>query len=136
MAAIELKRLSHGVHAVGGVSGLHLQVSECDGRSWLLCTTVGSKRREIGLGAYPEVGLASAHQKAGHVKELIRSGVDPIKMRKFARAELLSAQTRSLLFSNTLDLFTPVKMVACQMANIAINGGTALTDLPSPPLAL
>jgi hypothetical protein len=112
MSAIELKRLGHGVHAVGGVAGLHLQVSEGKGRSWLLRATVGIKRREIGLGPYSEIGLSIARQKASEMKELVRSGVDPIEMRKSARAELLSAQKRGLLFSKALDLFTPVKTAA------------------------
>lgn len=64
LSPIELKRLAPGVHAVGGVAGLYLQVAEGAGRSWLLRTMVGTKRREIGLGAYPEIGLALARQKA------------------------------------------------------------------------
>lgn len=109
MTAIELKRLGRGVHAVGGVAGLHLQVSEGDGRSWLLRAMVGVKRREIGLGPYPEVGLALARQKAAEVRQMVRAGIDPIEVRKAARAELVSAQKRGLLFSNALDLFEPVK---------------------------
>ena len=44
--------------AVGGVAGLMLQITPSGGRSWLLRTTVGTRRREIGLGGYPEVSLA------------------------------------------------------------------------------
>ncbi len=60
LSPIELKRLAPGVHAVGGVAGLCLQVAEGAGRSWLLRAMVGTKRREVGLGAYPEIGLALA----------------------------------------------------------------------------
>jgi len=110
MTAIELKRLGSGVHAVGGVAGLHLQVAEGSGRSWLLRTMVGLKRREIGLGPYPEVGLATARQKAAEIKEHVRRGLDPVEMRKSARVELLAVQKRGLLFSEAVDLFEPVKM--------------------------
>jgi prophage regulatory protein len=48
---------------------------------------VGTKRREIGLGPYPEVGLAKARERAAEVKELVRKGIDPIEQRKAARAE-------------------------------------------------
>ncbi len=60
LSPIEMKRLSPGVHAVGGVAGLCLQVAEGAGRSWLQRAMVGTKRREVGLGAYPEIGLALA----------------------------------------------------------------------------
>ncbi len=50
LSAVELKRLEVGLHAVGGVAGPNLQVTPGGGRSWLLRTMVGVKRREIGLG--------------------------------------------------------------------------------------
>lgn len=109
LSPIELKRLAPGVHAVGGVAGLYLQVAEGAGRSWLLRTMVGAKRREIGLGAYPEIGLALARQKAAEVKDMIRSGVDPVEQRRAARADLAAAQKRGLFFSKAVDMFDPVK---------------------------
>lgn len=108
MSAIEVKRLVEGVHPVGGVAGLYLQVAGA-GRSWLLRATVGSKRREIGLGAYPEVTLANAREKAAQTREMIRQGIDPVEQRKAARADLVAAQKRGLLFSKAVDLFAPVK---------------------------
>lgn len=109
LSPIELKRLAPGVHAVGGVAGLCLQVAEGSGRSWLLRTMVGARRREIGLGAYPEIGLAVARQKAAEVKASIRSGLDPVEQRKVARVELAAAQKRGLIFCKAVDLFEPVK---------------------------
>lgn len=109
MSPIELKRLGAGLHAVGGVAGLHLQVGVGGGRSWLLRTMVGAKRREIGLGSYPEVGLALARQKAAEIRDVIRKGGDPIEQRKAARSALIAIQKRGLLFSEAVDLFTPVK---------------------------
>lgn len=106
---IELKRLGAGLHAVGGVAGLHLQVGVSGGRSWLLRTMVGAKRREIGLGSYPEIGLAMARQKAAETRDVIRQGGDPVERRKIARSALIAAQKRGLLFSQAVDLFTPVK---------------------------
>lgn len=53
-----------GFHAVGGVSGLGLQVFATGSRSWVLRTTVNKKRRKLGLGGYPETTLESAREKA------------------------------------------------------------------------
>jgi len=58
-----------GYHPVGGVAGLNLQVSEFRTKSWVMRCTVGGKRREIGFGAYPGVGLALALDKADVLRE-------------------------------------------------------------------
>jgi len=59
LSAIQVKRLDKpGMHAVGGVAGLLLQVSKSGARSWILRATVGSRRRDIGLGGFPDVTLA------------------------------------------------------------------------------
>lgn len=69
-----------------------------------------SKRREIGLGPFPEVGLATARQKAADYKDLIRRGIDPVQQRKAARAELLAVEKRGLPFLKAVDLFEPIKV--------------------------
>lgn len=109
LTAIEVKRLGEGVHAVGGVPGLCLQVSGSAAKSWILRVMVGDKRREIGLGVYPEVSLAMARAQAAAMKDGIRNGIDPVERRKEARASLAAAQKRGLTFAAAVDLFLPVK---------------------------
>lgn len=109
LSAIEVKRLGEGVHAVGGVPGLCLQVSSSSARSWLLRVVVGTKRREIGLGVYPEVSLALARSLAAEMKQQIKQGIDPVEQRKVARASLEAAQQRGLTFRAAVDLFVPIK---------------------------
>jgi len=51
LGALEVKRLTMpGKHRVGTVPGLVLAIGETGSRSWILRTTVGGKRRDIGLG--------------------------------------------------------------------------------------
>ncbi|WP_342666088.1 Arm DNA-binding domain-containing protein [Simplicispira psychrophila] len=52
------------MHAVGGAVGLYLCVSVSGARSWLVRVNVDGKRREMGLGGFPLVTLATARQKA------------------------------------------------------------------------
>lgn len=96
-SALEVKRLakSHGMHNVGGVSGLYLVVGEnglsC---SWILKTTVGDKRREIGLGPYPEVSLSQARDKAAVLKEKVRKGKDPLEKQRRKKEKLKAMQAQ------------------------------------------
>ena len=93
LGPLEIKRLTaSGYHAVGGVAGLMLQVSEHNTKSWLLRVKVGDKRREIGLGAYPGVGVALAREKAQQVRDEIVAGVDPVAARVTARQSIIQQQ--------------------------------------------
>jgi hypothetical protein len=63
LGPLAVKRLTTpGLHAVGGVAGLLLQVKETGARSWILRAVVGADRRHIGLGGYPDVTLAQARK--------------------------------------------------------------------------
>jgi len=93
LGPLEIKRLTaSGYHAVGGVAGLMLQVSAAETKSWLLRVKVGDKRREIGLGAYPGVGVALAREKAQQVRDEIVAGVDPVAARVMARQSIVQQQ--------------------------------------------
>ncbi|HYJ97268.1 MAG TPA: Arm DNA-binding domain-containing protein, partial [Burkholderiaceae bacterium] len=65
-----------------------LQVSKAKTRSWLLRVKVGDKRREIGLGAYPGVGVALAREKAQQMRDDIAAGIDPVIRRAEARQSI------------------------------------------------
>ena len=81
-----------GLHPVGGVAGLMLQVSPTGTRSWLLRVKVGDKRREIGLGAFPGVTLALAREKAQATRDDITKGIDPVAQRAAARQTIVEQQ--------------------------------------------
>lgn len=94
-----------GLHFVGGVHGLALQVTSAGAKSWILRMVVGGKRREMGLGAYPEVTLAKAHGKAREARELVRSGVDPIQRQREAASALRAAVAKALTFDDCADSY-------------------------------
>ena len=88
-----------GLFAVGGVAGLHLQVKATGARSWILRAKVGDRRRDIGLGGYPDVSLALARDGAREARELIRQGVDPVEERSSRKQALKAAQAISITFA-------------------------------------
>jgi integrase len=71
--------------ADGTVSGLRLHPGKEKGQGkWLLrfVSPETNKRREMGFGVYPEVGITEARKAAAATRELIRDGRDPIEARK------------------------------------------------------
>ncbi|MFM9846430.1 MAG: tyrosine-type recombinase/integrase [Hyphomicrobiaceae bacterium] len=61
--------------------GLMLVVKESGARSWVLRYQVKGRRRDMGLGPYPEVTLAVARQKALEARRLLVDGFDPLAAR-------------------------------------------------------
>ena len=57
-------------------------VSPKGAKKWVLCYTINGKRREMGLGSFPSVGLAEAREKSAANKKLSTEGIDPIHARK------------------------------------------------------
>ncbi len=116
LGPLEIKRAAHpGTHErnhfiqVGGVPGLILQVSPAGAKSWLLRTLVGGRRRAIGLGGYPEVGLAEARDRARAAKGKVREGIDPIEERRAAREALAAAARRNLTMEQALEAWIGAK---------------------------
>ena len=69
-----------GRHTDG--DGLMLEVEASGSKRWTLRYRMGSNRRDMGLGGYPEVGLADARRAAFEARLLIQSGRDPIDARR------------------------------------------------------
>ncbi|WP_374275820.1 tyrosine-type recombinase/integrase [Brevundimonas sp.] len=83
---------------VGGVAGLGLQVLPTGGRTWILRATIGTRRREMGLGGYPDVTLAREREAAREARDAIRRGVDPIEAGRDARRALKAAPLSVMTF--------------------------------------
>jgi len=90
LTALDVKRLSEaGRHQVGTVAGLMLNIKPSGAKSWVLRVMVGTKRKDIGLGGYPEVSLAVAHERARQAKDEIRKGFDPVAERRAKQSAIV-----------------------------------------------
>ena len=86
---MEVKRLTEpGLHAVGTVPGLRLNVTNTGAKSWILRTMIGTKRSDIGLGSYPGVTVAAAWERARTALDSIRNGKNPIAERESKQAAI------------------------------------------------
>lgn len=63
-------------------AGLWLVKRDDGGAQWVLRVTVHGRRREMGLGGFPALGLADARKKADRWRKLAAAGRDPIKERE------------------------------------------------------
>lgn len=93
---MKAKSLTAGKYADG--QGLWLVKRSQQAGKWVLRLSVSGKRREMGLGPWPEVSIADARAKALAVRAQVRDGVDPVSER---RKEQILARPTS--FTDVLD---------------------------------
>ncbi len=104
--ALAVKRITQqGMHFVGGVAGLALQVLPTGGRSWVLRVRIGGKRRDMGLGGFPDVPLADARDAARKARSKIKEGIDPIAEAKQARDQLRRAVDNAVTFREVAESY-------------------------------
>ena len=118
LGPLDVKRLAHAggkgnfMVPVGGVAGLYLQLTPKGGRTWILRMLIGGRRRDIGLGGYPTVTLAQARDKAREARDKVERGIDPVEERKAAKARLIEARRKGMLFSEAVDKALATKLDA------------------------
>jgi integrase len=78
-------------------AGLYLRLSAGGAKNWVYRYRFAGRQRDMGLGAYPAIGLAEAREKARKLKAEVREGKDPLEGRTAAEAaqklEALKAKT-------------------------------------------
>ncbi len=89
--------------------GLILQVTQ--GRtgsirkSWLVRFSIAGKQREMGLGTFPELGLADARAAALDVRSKALKGIDPIREKREVQAALRAEAAKAMTFSRCAELY-------------------------------
>lgn len=61
----------------GDGGNLYLNVDAKLNKNWLFIYRDGTKRPEVGLGAFPAVSLQDARKKAGEYRTMLQNGLDP-----------------------------------------------------------
>lgn len=135
------KKLSHlevtrintpGHHAVGGVSGLLLQVTKSGAKSWILRTVVGKVRRDIGLGSFTSISLADAREAALKKKAEIAEGKDPVLENKRNKAQAGKAQDEFITFKEAARQWHALKSKDYKNAKHADQVINTLTEYAFP----
>jgi integrase len=115
LSAVKVQQVrKRGLYADGG--GLHLQVTEgvdeSVNKSWLFRFSVpdptkrsGRRERWMGLGSIGTVSLVDARAAALDARKLCRNGIDPIEVRRAAKAAAALAQARAMTFDQCRDAY-------------------------------
>ncbi|MCO5134964.1 MAG: integrase arm-type DNA-binding domain-containing protein, partial [Phyllobacteriaceae bacterium] len=93
---MKAKSLAAGKYADG--QGLWLVKRNQHAGKWVLRLSVSGKRREMGLGPYPEVPIAEARAKALEARAALRAGTDPVAARQKERL-----RTKRLTLKEAVD---------------------------------
>ncbi|WP_096399083.1 Arm DNA-binding domain-containing protein [Candidatus Desulfovibrio trichonymphae] len=66
--------------------GMYLEIAPGGGKLWRLKYRVNGVEKRISLGAYPEVSLKEAGDKAHELRKTVHEGLDPSVERRRAKA--------------------------------------------------
>ncbi len=97
LSAQKVKTAGPGRHGDG--RGLFLYVKPSGSRSWVLRYQVQGRRRDLGLGSFPDVTLAMARDRAAEARRLIAEGEDPIAKKNQAKPKTFKDAALELIES-------------------------------------
>src|SRR5215831_2959708 len=62
--------------------GLYLRVSPTGSKSWTYRYQIAGRRRDMGIGGFPDVSLAEARQRAASLRAQVRDNIDPLEAKR------------------------------------------------------
>ena len=77
LSAVEVQK-TKGPAVLHDGSGLYLRVSPTGAKSWVFRFQLDGKRRDMGLGPYPDISLAEARAKASEHRKQRHERIDPL----------------------------------------------------------
>lgn len=77
-------------------AGLLLAVRPGGAKSWVVRVQAAGKRSDVGLGSFPEIGLAEARRLATEARRMAREGLDPAAERDLRRHRAAAAQAAEI----------------------------------------
>ena len=84
----------------GDGNGLYLRVTGSGSRSWMQRIVIHGRRRDLGLGGYPAIGLAEARALALANKALVTAGRDPLAERHRANVPTFREAAKKVYDAN------------------------------------
>jgi integrase len=133
LSAMAVSRLREpGMHAVGGAPGLHLVVGKSGSRSWIARISVNGKRRDVGLGSFPTIGLADAREHARKLRRQAAEGQDPVETKRAAIAARAAQAAAALTFDEAAKSYIDSQASGWTSARQAQIWANSLSAYASP----
>jgi integrase len=99
LSAVRVRNLrGPGYFSDGG--NLYFRIAPGGATGWIFRYAVAGKTRDMGLGGFPQISLASARKHAAECRELLQRGIDPIEQRRAQRGAQRVAETKSKTFDD------------------------------------
>ena len=92
---------------------LYFVVGKNGNKNWTFIYTINGKKREMGLGPYPEISLKSARLKRDGLKAIVIQGKDPLQERDKQKEQ--ERLLKALTFENIARTF--ISEMQCQWSN-------------------
>jgi integrase len=102
-AYVERKSKVPGFYNDGG--GLYFCVKPPAAKSWVFRFMLNRKRRDMGLGSYPEISLTMAREEARRAREAIANREDPITARDALEASKRLSDARAVTFRQCAETY-------------------------------
>jgi integrase len=84
LSAVEVAK-AKGPTVLHDGGGLYLRVAASGAKAWVYRFQLGGRRRDMGLGAYPDVSLSEARARAAARRLQRQDGIDPLAAKKAER---------------------------------------------------
>jgi integrase len=114
--------------------GLYLKVQPGGARSWVLRYQIAGKVHDLGLGPYPEIGLAEARRRALEVRRVKANGRDPLAARRAEREAKRIEEARSITFRDCAARYIDAHAAGWRNAKHAAQWGSTLATYAYPDL--
>jgi integrase len=96
LSAVEVTK-AKGPAVLHDGGGLYLRISPTGSKAWVFRFQLDGKRRDMGLGPFPDISLAEARRRATDHRNQRRDGIDPLEAKAAQRQaqRLASAKGRT-----------------------------------------
>jgi integrase len=99
LSAVRVRNLKGpGYFADGG--NLYFRIAPGGTCGWIFRWSVNGRSRDMGLGPFPQIGLAAARKHAEECRALVQRGLDPIEERRAQRGAQRVAAAKSATFDD------------------------------------
>jgi len=102
LSAVEVAK-AKGPAVLHDGGGLYFRVSRTGSKSWVFRFQLDGKRRDMGLGPYPDISLAEARVKAAAHRRQRHDGIDPLDAKVAQRAAQRLAAAKGRTFREVAE---------------------------------